>query len=378
MDFELDGDQTLLARSVADFVAKESPVARARRLRDDPIGWEPATFRQMGELGFLGVAFPAEVGGFGGSMIEAAIVLERFGATLVPEPYVASVLLAGSVVLEAGDAAQREELLVPMLEGRSSLALAYAEEGARHGLRPRRLVARRDGADYVLSGEKRWVLNGHAADALVVTAWLGGETALFVVDREAPGVALRSVRTIDGRRAAMLRLENARVPSSRRLALGDAEATLERALDLAATGAVAEGLGGARTMLAATVEHLRTRQQFGRLLGSFQALQHRAAQMYIETELLASSSTQAMVRATDPDPDVRRRAVSAAKAQLAESGTFVARQTLQLHGGIGMTDEHDVGLFFKRQLALEALFGDAEHHLARFASLPSFGLPAQG
>ncbi len=130
-------------------------------------------------------------------------------------------------------------------------------------------------------------------------------------------------------------------------------------------------------MLASTVEHLRTRQQFGRFLGSFQALQHRAAQMYIETELLASSSTQAMVRATDPEPEVRRRAVSAAKAQLSESGTFVARQTLQLHGGIGITDEHDVGLFFKRQLALEALFGDAEHHLARFASLPGFARPGE-
>ena len=367
MDFELTPTQTLLAESAASFVRRESPVSRARALRESARGWDPLVWRQLGELGWLGASFPESVGGLGGGMVEAALLLERFGAALVPEPYLSSVLLAGSVVLGGGSAEQHERWLGPMLGGHTSLALAYAEAGGRYGLVPEHTTAERAHSCYRLRGAKQWVLDGHAAQQLVVSARCEGETALFVVEPSMEGVTLRTVRTLDGRRAAFLTLADVTLSEDHRLMQGCAEQHLERALDLAAAGAVAEGLGCALSVLRMTLEHLRTREQFGRPIGTFQALQHAAAQMYIESELLRSSSLQAMVHATADDPRVRRRAVSAGKAQLAESGGYIARQSIQLHGGIGVTDEHDLGLYFKRQLALEALFGDASYHLDRFA-----------
>lgn len=367
MDFTLTPTQTLLAETASSFLRRESPVSRARTLRDSARGWDPVVWRQLGELGFLGVPFPESVGGSGGGTVEAALLLERFGAALLPEPYVSSVLLAGSVLLGGGSAAQHARWLAPMLDGHTSLALAYAEAGARYSLVPRRTIAERVGGGYRLRGAKEWVLDGHVAQQLLVSARCDGETALFVVEPSMRGVTLRPVRTLDGRRAAFLTLTDVTLSDEHRLTQGRAEQHLERAMDLAAAGAVAEGLGGALRVLDMTMEHLRTRTQFGRPIGSFQVLQHAAAQMYIESELLRSSSLQAMVHATADDLQVRRRAVSAAKAQLAESGGYIVRQSIQLHGGIGVTDEHDIGLYFKRQTALEALFGDASYHLDRFA-----------
>ncbi|MGB8330320.1 MAG: acyl-CoA dehydrogenase [Polyangiales bacterium] len=373
MDFELDQDQRMLAATVSEFARNESPVERFRRLRDDDIGYEPAVWRKMGELGWLGVPFSESVGGFGGSFIECAIVLEKLASTLVPEPYLASVVLGGMTLARAGNLAQHEEYLTPMIEGETTLALAYAEPQSRYEVCSIQTFATPSGRGYTLSGEKTWVLNGHHADHLIVSAKSPGGVTLFLVPRNAEGVTVSVAQTIDGRKAAFIAFDDVTVSDAARLgAEGAGAAILDRIMDYAAAAAVAESVGIASTMLRMTVDYLGTREQFGAKIGSFQALQHRAVDMYAETELLRSISMAAMVRADDEQASARRADVSAAKYQLATGGIWVAQQSLQLHGGIGVTDEHDIGLYFKRMYALNALFGDQEYHVARFAAEPSF------
>jgi alkylation response protein AidB-like acyl-CoA dehydrogenase len=373
MDFELDQDQQMLAKTVGDFAKHESPVARFRQFRDDDTGYDPAAWRKMGELGWMGVPFPESAGGFGGSFTDCALVLENLATTLVPEPYLASVVLGGMAVARAGNAAQHEAYLTPMIEGETTLALAYSEAQSRYDVSAVATTAASVGGGYSLRGEKVWVLNGHRADHLIVSAKAPGGVTLFVVPRDAEGVTVKVAKTIDGRNAAFIRLEDVTVADAARLGEeGSGAAVLDRTMDYAAAAAVAEGVGIAATMLQMTVDYLGTREQFGVKIGSFQALQHRAVDMYAETELLRSISMAAMVRADDDDASARRGDISAAKYQLATGGIWVAQQALQLHGGIGVTDEHDIGLYFKRMYALNALFGDEEHHVARFASDPAF------
>ncbi|MEM7434342.1 MAG: acyl-CoA dehydrogenase [Myxococcota bacterium] len=373
MDFELDQDQQMLAKTVADFAKNESPVERFRKLRDDDIGYDPKAWKNMGELGWLGVPFPESVGGYGGGFVECAVVLENLATTLVPEPYLASVVLGGMTLLRAGDAAQHAAYLTPMIEGDTTLALAWSEEQSRYDVASVQTSATPDGTGYTLTGRKVWVLNGHHADHLIVSAKAPGGVTLFVVPRDAAGVTVTVAKTIDGHKAGFIEFANVSVPADARLGdEGSGTQVLERTLDYAAAAAVAESVGIATAMLYMTTEYLGTREQFGAKIGSFQALQHRAVDMYAEVELLRSISMASTVRADEDDPAERRRDVSAAKYQLATGGIWVAQQALQLHGGIGVTDEHDIGLYFKRMYTLNASFGDEEHHVGRFASDPAF------
>jgi alkylation response protein AidB-like acyl-CoA dehydrogenase len=373
VDFELSDDQKMLARTVAAFAQKESPTERFRKLRDDEVGWDAGVWKSMGELGWLAVPFPEAIGGFGGSFVDVALVLEKLGTTLVPEPYLASVVLGGLTVLRSGTVEQQERFLSPMMEGRTSLALAWAERRGRYDAGHCETRAERDGSGYVLTGEKTFVLNGHAADHLVVSAREPGGVSLFVLDRDTPGLTIRTVKTQDGHKAGWLALEGATIAADRRLGdEGTAAGALELALDYGAAAACAEGLGIVDTMLAMTVEYLKTRKQFGVEIGAFQALQHRGVDMFIEAQVCRSMSILASLAVDFDDPDRRRSDVSAAKAHLSVGGGFVARQAIQLHGGIGITDEHDIGLFFKRLNVLCALFGDEEHHVRRFSRLPTF------
>lgn len=378
MNFELSADQKTIVKTVAEYVKKELPLSRMRKLRDDPSGFSRDTWRQMGELGWLGIAFPAEVGGFGGSFVDASLVLEQFGTTLVSEPFAECALVSGSALLAQGTPEQHARWLAPMLAGESVVALAWAERTSRFN--PARITSRaeRCADGWRLSGEKVWVLSGNAADQLLVSARTSGNegdpdgVSLFVVDPNTDSVTLQPLRTMDGRRAAHVRFD-CTLPADRLLgAEGTAFSALERAIDVGAAAACAEGYGAMKTALWMTVEYLRAREQFGVKIGTFQALQHRAVDMFIESELARSTAIMASIKIDDEDPDERRRAVSAAKAHLAASGRHVTQQSIQLHGGVGVTDEHDIGLYFKRMQILATLWGDEEHHLARFASLPSF------
>lgn len=371
MHFELSEEQRMLRQTVSNFVRKESPVERFRKLRESETGFDRAVFGKMGELGWLALPFAESAGGLGFRFVDVGLVLEQFGTTLVPEPFLASVVLAGKAIELAGSAAQAERWLAPMIAGESTLALAYQEAESGHAPEICETTAVRDGSGYRLNGHKRWVLNGHAADAIVVSCRLEGAPALVVVDRSTPGVERTPVQMLDFRRGAMITLRDAVIGENQLLASGDAAGVLDHVFDYGAAAAVAEGVGLMDAVLRMTVEYLKTREQFGVKIGAFQVLQHRAVEMFVECELTRSASIRALIRADD-EPSLRRTAVSAAKAQLARSSRFVTQQAIQLHGGIGITDEADVGLFFKRAVVLNTLFGDEDYHLARFASQPTF------
>lgn len=378
MDFELSDDQKLLLETVQTFVKKESPVERFRKLRESALGWDQAVWKRMGELGWLGVMFPEDAGGAAMSFQEAGLVLEQFGTTLVPEPYI-PLVAAGTALVAAGTSAQREQFLAPAVSGDASLALAYAERQGRHDPLEVATTATRRGASYLLRGQKRFVLNGHAANHLVVSArTAGGERerpgiSLFVVDPSTRGVRVRKVEHMDGHKGALIDFEDAELPAERLLGEeGDGAAALERAVDFGAAAACAEGSGCMQSVLAMTRDYLTSRKQFGVAIGTFQALQHRCVDMFVETELSKGTALMSMIKADAPNDEERKRAISAAKLQLWTGGAFVTRQGIQLHGGIGVTDEADVGLFFKRVHVLSTIFGDEHFHTRRFASLPSF------
>lgn len=373
MDFQLTDEQKLLRDSVRTFTKQRSPIGRFRKVRDDGGGWDPALWREMGELGWLSLPFPESVGGFGGSLVDVGLLLEAFGAALVPEPYLASIVYAGTALLHAANAEQHQRWLAPVCDGTSSLAIAHFESGRRFDMTPS-TTATRDGAAWKVRGNKAFVVHGHRADIILVSA-LGPEaTMLFALPRDHAALTIEATRTIDGLGAAAIRIDGS-IADEHRLAGGSAADALERATDAAAAMSVSEGLGVCQSVLELTVSHLRTREQFGTPIGSFQALQHRAVEMFVEVELIRSMAALAAIRGASDDDDERRRAVSAAKAQLGTSGRFVTQQAIQLHGGIGITDEHDVGLYFKRMHALGIMFGDEEHHVRRFAAQPSF-MPA--
>ncbi|HEX5065477.1 MAG TPA: acyl-CoA dehydrogenase family protein [Myxococcota bacterium] len=379
MNFDLTEEQQILVDSVQRFVQNDSGTERFRKLRETERGWEPAMWERMAEYGWLGVVYPEEQGGFGGSFVDLALILEQLGRGLVPEPIIPSVVLAGGLVARLGTPQQVERWLAPMIEGRTSLALAYAERQSRYCLHDVKTSAERKGAGYVLRGQKVWVLNGHAADQIVVAARTAGAQqdrkglSLFVVDAGARGLTRTAVGGMDGQRTALLELDGVEVAEDARLGgEGDALAHLEWAIDRGAAAACAEGQGAIQELFDRTVAYLKQRQQFGVPIGSFQALQHRAADMFSELELCRSTMILAAIQADSEDDEERQAEISAAKLQLSQGGWFVQENAIQLFGGIGVTDEQDEGLFFKRLRVLQGLFGDADHHVDRFQRLGRF------
>jgi alkylation response protein AidB-like acyl-CoA dehydrogenase len=379
MNFDLTEEQQILVDSVARFVQNDSGTERFRKLRESERGWEPAMWERMGEYGWLGVPFPEEQGGVGGSFVDLALILEQLGRGLVPEPIVPSVVLAGGLISRLGSAAQVERYLAPMIEGRSSLALAYAERQSRYCLHDVLTEAARVPGGYALRGQKVWVLNGHAADQIVVVARTSGSQrdraglSLFVVDAGARGLSRTPIGGMDGQRSALLELDGVEVAEEARLgAEGEALSHLEWAIDRGAAAACAEGQGAIQELFDRTVAYLKQRQQFGVPIGSFQALQHRAADMFSELELCRSTMILAAIQADSDDAEERQAEISAAKLQLSHGGWFVQENAIQLFGGIGVTDEQDEGLFFKRLRVLQGLFGDADHHVDRFQRLGRF------
>jgi alkylation response protein AidB-like acyl-CoA dehydrogenase len=371
MNFDLTDDQRMLVDTVTTFVKKESPVSRFRQLRDeDGVGFSREVWKKMGDLGWLAIPFAEDVGGMGGSFVDLMLVLEPLGAALVPEPILSSIVLGGMAIERGGSAEQRAKYLPPVIAGEKTLALAYAEAESGHQLHHVATSAEKTSNGFRIRGEKRWVLDGHAADTFVVSARTGGEVGsrdgigLFLVDRSEANV--KPVRTLDGRRAAMVSFD-VEIPADRRLG-GEAFPVLERVIDGAAAAACAEGLGVMTASLGLTRDYISQREQFGVKIGSFQALQHRCVDMFVETELARGTAILAAIRESDADPEQRRRGVSVAKVHLATGGRFVVQQAIQLHGGIGITDEADIGLYFKRMHVLEALFGDEDHHLARLSN----------
>lgn len=379
MDFDLSKEQQMIRDSVATFIKDESPVARFREGRETDQVWSAEIWKQMGEYGWLAIAFPEAVGGIDGSFLDMALILEELGKGLAPEPFIPSVVLAGGLLEKLGTSAQHAAYLTPMIEGQISLSLAYAERQSRYEAADCLTRATKQGDGYTLEGEKVWVLNGHAADAHLVVARTSGEQldreglSLFIVAKDAAGLAAKAVPGMDGHRTAFLTLNDVTVATDALLGSEGAALThLEWALDRGAAAACAEGQGMLQQMLDLTVEYLKQREQFGAKIGSFQALQHKAAEMFAEVQLCKGTMLLAALNADNEDADVRGAEISAAKAQLSEGGWFVQENAIQLHGGIGITDEQDVGLYFKRMRVLNGLFGDRDYHVERFQALPGF------
>jgi pimeloyl-CoA dehydrogenase small subunit len=374
MDFDLTDEQRLLKDSVDRLIADQYQFEQRKKYLAEPNGWSAAVWSRYAEIGLLGLPFPEAQGGFGGGAVETMIVMEAFGRGLVLEPYFPTVILGGGLLRRAGTDAQRAALVPAVVSGTLKLAFAHIERHSRYDLADVATTARKDGDGYVLNGAKSVVLHGDCADRIFVTARTGGSqrdrggVGLFLVDASASGVQRRFYPTQDGLRAAELTLTNLRVPADAVFG-ADCLPAIEHAVDEAIAALCAEAVGTMQAMHETTLEYLKTRQQFGRPIGSFQVLQHRSVDMLVALEQARSMAMFAAVMAGDTDATERRRAIAAAKVQIGRSGRHIGQEAIQLHGGIGMTMEYKVGHYFKRMTMIDQMFGDADAHLAVLARL---------
>jgi alkylation response protein AidB-like acyl-CoA dehydrogenase len=374
MDLSWSSEQQQLRDSVERWVAQAYPFETRRKLAASEPGFSRDNWRQFAELGWLGAALPEDVGGIGGSAVETLIVMEAFGRGLVVEPYLATVVLGASLIAEAGSTAQRDTLLGPLVEGALLLGFAYAEPTSRYEPFNVATRAEKRGNGFVLSGHKCVVLNGGEADRLIVSVRDGGAArdstgiSLFLIDPKAKGVRLKSYPTVDGLRAADLWLDQVAVSTEDVVGpIGGALPVIERALDRGIAAVAAEAVGAMAVLHETTLDYLKTRQQFGVPLASFQVLQHRLVDMFIHCEEARSMALKAALEVGGADAAARARALSAVKVQIGKAGRFVGQQAIQLHGGMGMTNEYKVGHYFKRLSTIDTLFGDVDYHLERFS-----------
>jgi pimeloyl-CoA dehydrogenase small subunit len=374
MDFEFSDEQKLLKESVSRLLGDHYGFEARQAYAQETQGFSRKLWKQYAELGLLGLPFAEEYGGIGGSPVDSMIVMEAFGRALVLEPYLATVVLAGSLLQIGGNQKQRASLLPNIASGEALLAFAHFERQSRYNLADIAVTARRDGEGFVLDGAKSLVVHGDSADIFIVSCRLSGARTdktgigLFLVDAGAKGLSRRGYATIDGQRAAEVTLTGVRVaPDAVIGELGTALALIERAIDIAIAAQCAEAVGAMAAMHEITVDFLKTRKQFGVPIGKFQVLQHRAADMLIALEQARSMAMLAAMTANEENAEERRKAISAAKVQICNSSRIVGQQATQLHGGIGMTMEYKVGHYFKRVTAIGAMFGDAGHHLGLLA-----------
>lgn len=372
----LTAPQEMLARTAAELVSKHGGVDRQRKLRDEggELGYSPEVWAEMADLGWLGIPLSEEDGGLGMGLAETVLITEAMGRGLAPEPFVSAVVFAGGLLADSGSREQQAAWLPPLIDGEKRLAPALLEAGSRYGLDRVETRAPANGEGWSLSGEKVQVVGGVGADGFVIAARTEDSDGLtlFLVPARADGLAIVAQSRVDSRNSAIVRLNDVHVPAG--AVLGDVGGGLEplgRAVDRATVAVCGEMLGLMTEAFERTIEYLKSRSQFGVLIGTFQALKHRAAEMFIEIEL-SRSTVMAAARALDDGSDDAKLQVSNAKARCSDALILVTNEALQMHGGIGMTDEHDIGLFMKRARALEFAFGDAAFHRQRFARLRGF------
>ena len=379
MSLAVTEEQELLRSTAREFVTEHAPVKELRRLRDanDPVGFSRELWGQMAELGWAGIVLPEEFGGADLGYAELGVVLEECGRTLAATPFVSTVLLGANALLLAGNGPLKKDLLHAVSKGELVLALAL-QEGPHHA--PYQVAATatptRDG--YTLSGKKTFVQDGHVADRLVVVARTSGKSgerdglSLFLVPKSARGLTVTRTTMVDGRNSANLELRDVEVDKSSLIGtLGRGADVLDPVLDRATIGLSAELLGTITEAFERTVNYLKARKQFGVPIGSYQALKHRAAEMFTQVELSRSIVLDALRAIDEKRPDLPVLA-SVAKARVSDTAFLVGNEAVQMHGGIGVTDEEEIGLFLKRARVAELTFGDGAYHRARFAALSGF------
>jgi pimeloyl-CoA dehydrogenase small subunit len=374
MDFDFTEEQRLFKESLDRLIADRYGFDQRKSYAQNPEGWSRALWRQLAELGLLGLPFAERFGGSDGGTVETMIVMEGLGQALALEPYLATIVLGSGFLRHGGSEAQQAALLPRIAAGELTLAFATTERHSRYDLADIAATARRDGSGWILDGEKGVVLHGDSADRLIVTARVGGDQrerdgiALFLVDAAAEGVARRGYPTQDGLRAAEVTLSRVRVEDDMVLGEpGSALPLIERVVDEAIAALCAEAVGAMSALHELTLDYLKTRQQFGRPIASFQVLQHRSVDMLIALEQARSMALYATMMADSTDPGERHAAVAAAKVQIGRSGRLIGQQAIQLHGGIGMTMEYKAGHYFKRVTMIDTMFGDADYHLRSLA-----------
>jgi alkylation response protein AidB-like acyl-CoA dehydrogenase len=377
----LTEDQAILARTASAFSAERLPLTRVRKLREtaDGLGYSREIWSEMATLGWTGIPFAEADGGAGLGLAEVVLITEALGRCLAPEPFVASVMLAGQALAVAGSPGQRESALKPLVAGEKIIALALQERGARH--RVHHVTTRADkssAGSYRITGSKTQVSGGYKADAFIVPARTSGTPddpagiTLFLVPADAPGLSVAKQHLIDARNAAIVELHGVEVSDSALVgAVGGGGELLDAVVDRATVALCGEMLGAMSEAFDRTLAYLNERTQFGVAIGTFQALKHRAARMFVEVQL-ARSAVMAAARALDQNLPYGRALVSTAKARCSDAHVHVANEAVQMHGGIGMTDEHDIGLFMKHARITEMTFGDAAFHRSRFATLAGF------
>lgn len=376
MDFSFNEEQTLLEESVARFIQNDYAFEDRQKLVKSDDGFSADNWKTFAELGWLGVTFSEADGGFGGGAVESMLMQENFGRGLVVEPYLATVVLAGGAIKHGGSAEQKAQHLPGIIDGSTQAALAYAEPQGRFNLADLTTTAQKDGENYVINGYKAVVLNGPAADLLVVSARTGGEqrdtsgVSLFIVAGDADGVSRRDYPTVDGLRASEITLDGVTVGADALIGPeGEGLAILEQAIDDGILAVGSEAVGCMEVLYKDTVEYCKTREQFGQPIGKFQVLQHRMVDMFMEHEQSKSLMYMAAMRMDEGYGPEAQKAVSAFKVQVGKSGRFVGQNAVQLHGGMGMTDELNIGHYFKRLTIIDTLFGNVDFHLKRFGSL---------
>jgi pimeloyl-CoA dehydrogenase small subunit len=375
MNFEYSEEQRLLADTLKRFLATNYTFDARAKIVASAAGYSEDVWAALAEMGLLGVPFDTEYGGFGGSAVDVMIILEAIGEGLVVEPYLATVGLGGQFVARGGTDAQQKHILPAVVQGKAKLALAQTERGARYDLRHIATRAQRAGEGWVLDGEKCAVLHGGCADLLVVSARTAGNPtesrgiSLFLVRRDIPGVTAQEYRTIDNLRAVDIQFSGAVVPGEALIGPeGDGLTLLEEVVDYGTALLCAEAVGAIRYANEATLAYLKTRRQFGVPIGSFQVLQHRMVDMLISYEQARSMACLACVKVDTAEAAERRRVVSAAKVKIADACRHVSQEAVQLHGGMGMTEELKISHTFRRLTMIAQTFGDVDHHLERLAA----------
>jgi len=372
MDIQFTEEQELLRSSVQRLLRDQYSFDARRKIVANEEGWSRKQWRAFAELGLLGAPFSETAGGLGGGRLSTMIIMHEFGRHLVIEPFVETVVLAGGLIEQLGSGEQKQGFIPDIIAGEKTWALAWTEKGSRFDIATVATTARRDGKDYVLSGEKTAVIAAPWADYLIVSARTSGHrhdlggVSLFVVDRHAANLDLQSFGTIDGRRAAEIRLRDVRAELLG--SEGEGVTALEACRDRVIGALCAEAVGAMVELNAATLEYAKTRKQFGTTIGTFQVLQHRMVDMFIAHQEALSLMQHLSLSLDAGEADISRLA-SGAKSKIGYAGRFVADQAVQLHGGMGMTDELNIGHYFKRISSINIQFGDPAFHVLRFAQL---------
>jgi alkylation response protein AidB-like acyl-CoA dehydrogenase len=374
MDFSYSEEQQMLKESISKFINQSYDWDSRQTIAKSDAGFSTEHWQLFAELGWLTVPFKEEDGGFGGSAIDLMVMMEEFGKGLLVEPFLANTVLAGTVLTEAANEEQKSALLAPMMEGKLQLAFAYAEPQSRYEVANVQCSAEATGNQLVINGHKSVVLNGETADKLLVSVRTSNATtdregiSLIWVDANAEGVRRKSYANVDGQRAADVWFDNVIVPKAN--LLGETVAAIdviEMAIDKAALAVCAEAVGAMQVSLTKTVEYSKIRKQFKVTLSTFQALQHRMANMFVELEQARSILLMAAMEMDRLD-NRAAKALSAAKSRIGKAARLIGQESIQIHGGIGVTDELDVGHYFKRLTAIQFSFGSTDYHTMRFAN----------